>query len=128
MAKNNTRPDSKTQEPSSWIQANAAAELAYDVQAREIALVDITSWTDIADYFVVMTADNTRQMAAIDDTVVKGMRTRGTYLYQREGSAESGWLVIDFGGLMVHIFSSEVRTHYRVDALWNTGYALLTLQ
>ena len=128
MTSKNTTLDSKAQEPTSWDQANAAVELAYDVQAREIALVDIASWTDIADYFVIMTADNSRQMTAIDDTLIEGMRTIGASVYRREGSADSGWLVMDFGVLVVHIFSDEVRTHYRVDALWNTSNALLTMQ
>ena len=128
MRKITTHTDWEPQEPSSWLQANTAAELAYEVQARQVALVDISSWTAIADYFVVMTADNTRQISAIDETLIKGMRSIGAHLYQREGSADSGWLVLDFGGLLVHIFSGQIRTHYRVDALWNTHNALLTMQ
>ncbi len=128
MQKQTSSIDSDNQEPSIWIQANTAAELASDIQAREIALVDITSWTTIADYFIVMTADNPRQMAAIDQAVSKGLRSIGVKLSQREGSADSGWLVLDFGAIIVHVFSSETRSHYRVDALWNTGNALLTMQ
>jgi ribosome-associated protein len=120
--------DLETPEPSSWIQANTAAELAYEIQAREVALCDISSWTAIADYFLVMTADNARQISAIDETLIKGMDSIGAHLYRREGSADSGWLVMDFGGLVVHIFSSHTRTYYRVDALWNTHNALLTMQ
>ena len=128
MAKEKAKANTDTHEPESWLQANTAAELASDVQAREIALVDIARWTTIADYFIVMTADNPRQMAAIDGTITKGMRSIGANLYQREGSADSGWIVLDFGAIVVHVFSDETRSHYRVDALWNTGNALLTMQ
>jgi iojap-like ribosome-associated protein len=88
-------------------------KLAYDIKA-----LDITGLTAICDGFVIATASNKSQMDAMVDGVEETMFKNDYKLIGREGRSESGWVLLDYGDIVVHIFSDEMREFYNIDATW----------
>lgn len=88
-----------------------------DKQVEDLALIDISKVSGFADYMIVGTADNPRQLRAATDAldVDLGM---GERLRAREGTADSGWLLLDYGDVVVHLFNAESRRFYRLEDLW----------
>jgi ribosome-associated protein len=90
-------------------------------QVEDIALIDVSKVSAFTDYFVIGTADNERQMKAVIDTLDRDLGLDGVRLRTREGSADSGWVLMDFNDVIVHLFSREARDFYRLDDLWGRG-------
>src|SRR5256885_1782530 len=88
-------------------------EMSYR-QIEDIALIDVSKVAGFADYFVIGTADNARQMQAVVDALDRDLGN-GARVRAREGRPESGWVLIDFGDVLVHLFSTEARAFYRLD-------------
>ena len=108
--------------------AHHAVQLASDHQASDVVLLDIRAMANFADFFVLMTAESRRQMNALAEELNQGLAQRGVALRHQEGSAESGWILLDFGALIVHIFAPEVREFYGLEALWSQALPLLRIQ
>lgn len=87
-------------------------------QVENIALIDVSKASSVADYFVIGTATNERQMKAVLDELDRGANVSGLQVRRREGQAGSGWVLLDFGDIVVHLFSPEARAFYRLDDLW----------
>lgn len=108
--------------------ARRVVELAEDKQADEIVLLDIRKLSAIADYFVICSGDNERQLRAIvehiDETVQRdfGMNPR------IEGTTETGWVILDYGDIVVHIFSAAQRDYYRLERLWSKAPPVVVVQ
>lgn len=108
--------------------AKAAVDIASDKKASDIILLDIRDVTTIADYFVICSGNNPRQIQAIADAVDEELSKQGARLLNREGSADSGWVLLDFGDIIVHIFGSKEREYYRLERLWNEAKTVVYLQ
>ena len=65
---------------------------------------------------------------ALADTVLDGMRKQHKKRGRKEGSARDGWLVVDYGDVILHLFSPDQRSYYKLEELWNEGKVLLSLQ
>jgi ribosome-associated protein len=89
-----------------------------DRQALDIALLDIARTSSFTDYFVIATAQSPLHFNALADHLERELGKEGHDLRHKEGSAESGWLLLDFGDLLVHVFSPEKREYYRLEELW----------
>ena len=100
--------------------AKRAVTIASDKQATDILLIDIVPVGTIADFFVFITVDNSRLMNALIDDLKVSMKNEGAELFHIEGETESGWVLMDFGSTIVHIFSPETRQYYDIDSLWLT--------
>ena len=100
--------------------AKSAVTIASDKQATDILLIDISPVGTFADFFVFITVDNSRLMNALIDDLKVSMKNEGAELFHIEGETESGWVLMDFGGTIVHIFSPETRQYYDIDSLWLT--------
>lgn len=98
--------------------AQRAVDILADHQALDIALLDISRNATFADYFVIATAQSPLQFSALHEYLEKELGQEGHDLRHREGSAQSGWMLLDFNGLIVHIFSPEQRAFYRLEELW----------
>ena len=98
--------------------AQRAVDILSDRQALDIALLDISRTSTFTDYFVIATAQSPLQFTALEDVLEKELKKEETNLRHREGSADSGWMLLDFGPIIVHIFSPEKREYYRLEDLW----------
>ncbi len=108
--------------------ARAAADVASDKKASDVILLDIQDVTTIADYFVICSGNNTRQIQAIADAIKEELGKQGGNLLHREGVADSGWLLLDFGDVIVHIFGPKEREYYRLERLWSEAKTVVYLQ
>jgi ribosome-associated protein len=108
--------------------ARRIAGIAADALATDIQVLDIRNLTTIADCFVIASADNSRQLRAMGETIARELREEGIRPDRREGVAETGWLVVDYGSVIVHLFTEEQRSHYRLEELWADAQRLLVIQ
>lgn len=108
--------------------AQRAVELASDMQATNIILLDIREMASFADYFVVLSADNMRLINALVGDIILQLKKEGILLGHKEGTSESGWILLDYGNVIIHIFSPEEREYYRLEELWNEAIPLLQVQ
>jgi ribosome-associated protein len=108
--------------------ARAAADIAYDKKASDILVLDIRDVSTFADYFVICSGNNSRQIAAIADAIDEQLDQQGARVLHREGTAETGWLLLDFGDVIVHIFGPKEREYYRLERLWNEAKTVVYLQ
>ena len=108
--------------------ARAAIEAATDKQASDILLMDLRGLASFADYFVVCSADSTRQIATIANDLERSLRSGGVRLHHREGIDSSGWVLLDFGDVIVHIFSPDQRAFYDLESAWEKAPQLVRVQ
>ena len=88
-------------------------------------LIDIASFTD---YFVICNGTSDRMLDALAKTVVDAMREQHKKKSRVEGEARGGWLVVDYGDVVLHLFSPDQRDYYKLEELWNEGKVLLRVQ
>jgi len=108
--------------------ARTAVDTASDKKAFDVLLLDIRDITTIADYFVICSGNSARQIQAIADAIDEELGKQGAILLRREGTADSGWLILDFGDIIVHIFGPKEREYYRMESLWNEAKTVVYLQ
>ncbi len=118
-------------EPDPLAVAKDAVQFASDKGAADILLMDIRKLSIIADYFVICTGDNERQIRAISRGIQDGIdeqwgldpRHRG-----RSQQEQAGWVLLDYGSVVVHVFSPQMREFYRLERLWSEAATLLRMQ
>jgi ribosome-associated protein len=98
--------------------AHRAVDILSDRKALDIALLDISRTATFTDYFVIATAQSPLQFSALAEYLEKEFKPEGHDLRHREGSPASGWMLLDFGDIIVHIFSPDQRSYYRLEELW----------
>lgn len=108
--------------------AKIAVDAASDKKASDIILLDIRDVTTFADYFVICSGNNARQIQAIADAIDEELGKQGAKVLHQEGVAESGWLLLDVGDVIVHIFGTKEREYYRLERLWNEAKTVVYLQ
>lgn len=81
-------------------------------------MLDMHDVTLLADYYILCDGSSTRQIDAISDELVETLKKAGSLPAVVEGTADSGWVLIDFGSVIVHIFSPEKRAYYQLEELW----------
>jgi ribosome-associated protein len=90
--------------------------------------MDISNVSSFTDYFVLATAGNRRQMTAIIDALDEDLREDGIRPLRSEGQPDSGWVLIDFGDAIVHLFAPEERAYYNLEGLWSKGVSVVHMQ
>ncbi len=94
----------------------------------DILLLDISEVTVLADYFVIATGDSPRQLDALANAVRQQVKAQTERLpYAIEGKPESGWVLMDYGGIVVHLFSREQRAHYQLEDLWSRARTVVRI-
>jgi len=103
------------------------ASVLEDKKGEDILVLDIRELCDFADYFVICTGTSDRMLNALADDVQEKMRQRYRLSARLEGLPEHGWLLLDYGDVVLHLFSPDRRKYYRLEELWGKGKVLLHL-
>ena len=95
----------------------------------DILLLDLSEITIIADYFVIATGNSERQIRALANNVRQEIKEEydGTLPLSVEGEADSGWVLMDYGGTVVHLFSERQRNRYRLEELWSDARTVVRI-
>jgi len=99
----------------------AAIGAAQEKQAADVILLDLEGLGAFTDYFIVCTAFSARQVEAICDEVEQRLERIGARLMHREGKAGGDWMLLDFGSLIVHVFTERARRFYDLERLWRAA-------
>ena len=108
--------------------ARRAVELASDKQAEEVVLLDARQACSFTDYIVICSGDSDRQVDAIHHEILNSLKKESAILFHSEGDADSGWILLDYAGVVVHIFSKELRGFYSLENVYEKALRLLTIQ
>ena len=101
--------------------ARKIVDIAGDKLATDIVLLDTHDVCSFADYFVICTGESKRQLVAITDTVNGELRKLKITPMHVEGTPESGWVLMDYGDVIFHVFGPFERDYYQLDKLWETA-------
>ncbi|MCA9915772.1 MAG: ribosome silencing factor [Anaerolineae bacterium] len=99
-------------------------------KAEDIVLLDLRPDTVIADFFVLANGNSDRQLRALTDYIREDVKAHHKRLpVSIEGTAESGWVLLDYGDVIVHLFSEDQRDYYDIEGLWSkAGQVILSIQ
>lgn len=97
------------------------ADILSSKKAKEIQVIGIGELTLIADYFVICTGTSTTQVKALANELEEKMSEAGEAPLGVEGFKTAGWILLDFGNVVVHVFTNEMREFYNLERLWSDG-------
>ena len=108
--------------------ARRIVELAEDKKAADIVLLDLAGLTTVADYFVIASGGSERQLGAIADGIRDGLHDDGIRPTGREGTPASHWVLLDYGSVIVHLFTPPERDYYQLERYWSEAKTVLRVQ
>ncbi len=97
---------------------NGMVAFLEDRKAEDIVILDLREHANIADYFIIATGANKPHLKALFDGLQRLFKDAGFKGYHKEGVPDSGWMIMDYHGVMVHIFERELREFYDLEKLW----------
>ncbi len=103
-------------------------EVASEKQANDIMMLDVREICSFADYFVICSGDTNRHIEAIWQGIISEMKKNGIISHHSEGTSDSGWMLVDFGQVIIHIFAPMEREYYQLDRLWNKAIPVVRIQ
>lgn len=98
-----------------------AVEALEDRKAEDVKVIDIREVSTIADFFVIADGTNPNQIQAMRDAADEALYKAGLKAKQVEGNRDSTWILMDYGDIIVHIFSKEDRLFYDLERIWRDG-------
>jgi ribosome-associated protein len=107
--------------------AHKIVDIVSDKQAVDTVLLDVRGICGFADYFVICNGESDRQVKAIVDAVSQYLKKEHIQPNHEEGTPESGWILLDFGDVIVHVFSSTERDYYQLDQFWEKAATKLRI-
>lgn len=108
--------------------ARLITHLIADKMGSDVLLLDLSQVTLIADYFVIATGESDRQLKAMRDELIYNLKNDyDINPLSVEGSPSSGWILIDYGSIVVHLFSHAQRSRYRLEDLWRDGRTVVRI-
>lgn len=106
--------------------ARTLVDLLAEKKGEDILLLDLTTAGAFTDYFVICSGPSERTLAALADEAVRGVKRRHQVTCRgQEGTAGSGWILLDFGAVVVHLFLAAVRRYYALEDLWRSAHPLV---
>ncbi|MET1232741.1 MAG: ribosome silencing factor [Candidatus Limnocylindrales bacterium] len=108
--------------------ARHIVDLATDKKASDIVLIGVAELTTLADYLVICSGGSERQLGAIADGIVEGLKADRILPIGREGLPGAHWVLLDFGAVIVHVFAPPERDYYGLEKLWADAPTLLRVQ
>jgi len=94
------------------------ASAAQDAKAEDVAILDLRELSSSFDYFVICSVSSSRRMRTVAEDIRDAVKVLGTKGTQLEGEPDGGWVLIDGGPVIAHLFTSEVRVFYGLERLW----------
>lgn len=108
--------------------AHLLVETILDKKGSDITLLDLREQAVFADYFLICNGENERQLRAMANSIAQDAKEKARALAKSvEGSPESGWVLVDFGDLLVHLFSPETRDYYDLEGLWDDAHIVMRM-
>ena len=101
--------------------AAIAAKALDSKLGKDISLIEITDVSTLADYFLICTASSSTHVKTLCDAVEEAMDNAGEPMLSREGHRSGTWVLMDFGSVVVHVFTAETRSFYDLERLWQDG-------
>lgn len=92
-----------------------------DRKAEDVTVIDISEISPIADYFIIANGTNQNQLQAMRDAADESLYKAGVKVQQIEGNQSSTWILMDYGDIIIHIFSKEDRLFYDLERTWRDG-------
>jgi ribosome-associated protein len=108
--------------------ARRIVDLAADKKASDVVLIGVGELTTLADYLVICSGGSERQLGAIADGIVEGLKVDEIQPIGREGLPGAHWVLLDYGAVIVHVFAPPERDYYGLEKLWSDAPTLLRLQ
>jgi ribosome-associated protein len=108
--------------------ARRIVELAEDKKAADMVVLELAPLTTLADYFVIASGGSERQLDAIADGIIEALRDEKVRPIGREGTAASHWVLLDYGSVIVHIFTPPERDYYGLEKHWSEAKTILRVQ
>lgn len=99
-----------------------------DRKGEDVLLLDIQGLSVLADHFVICSGTSARQLRALLSSVREETKAAGVAPPRVEGEPSSGWILMDYGGVVVHLFSPEIRAFYDLEDLWRDGRVVVRIQ
>ncbi len=101
--------------------AKTAYQSLSEKKADDIKIIDISGISVLADYFIIADGSNQHQIEAMCDAVEEDLFKAGMPVKQKEGNRNSSWILMDYGDIIVHVFSKEDRLFYDLERIWGDG-------
>ena len=96
----------------------AAVRAAAEKQAKDIRVLDLREITSFADYFIICSGANSRQIQAIAEEIELRLKKLGDRAHSIEGYDNAEWILLDYGDYIIHVFSQKARLYYDLERLW----------
>lgn len=109
----------KDAEAASEIKMRLVCEAADDQKAHGITVLDVRGQTIVADFFIICDGTSVTHIQSIAEGVQDKLRERAEQRAKREGNAQSYWMIVDYGDVILHVFSDETREFYDLERLWS---------
>ncbi len=108
--------------------ARQMVKILEDKLGEDILLLDLRGLSDFTDFFILVTGTSERMLQSLASSVSEKIKAETGLIAVEEGEPDSGWIVLDYGYIVVHVFSSEKRDYYQLEELWSKAKTLLRLQ
>lgn len=102
-------------------------DLAVGKLGEDALLLDVRPVSAMFDYFVICSGTSERQIQAISDEVLRKLRETGVRTLHVEGTAASGWILLDYGTVVLHVFLPSTRRHYNLEQLWKDARTVVRM-
>ena len=113
-----------TAAPSAERKVRAAARAALAKKAADLIVLDVQRVSSVADFFLVCSGRSATHVQTIADAIREVLKEQGVRPRHAEGVAESGWVLLDYGDVLMHVFLEETRAYYALERLWGDAPAL----
>jgi ribosome-associated protein len=98
--------------------ARRAARAALDRKALDVVILDVQAVSSVTDYFLVCSGRSTTHLQTISDAIRDELKADGVRPLHAEGVADSGWILLDYGDVLMHVFLEDTRAYYALERLW----------
>jgi len=110
--------------------ANLITDIIVDLLGEDIVILDLKDITTFTDYFIIASASSYRQLNAMQSHIREGLKQIDTHILAKnvEGVSDTGWVLIDFNSVIVHLFDHETRDYYQLEELWKNARVVAHIQ